>query len=99
MNRVEFNREKYKILHLERRKKRMEEIWLGSSTHENDTAVLVEHYGHHNIVSKKTNAILRPIKRSTESRPQEVIVPLNRALGRPCPVKNHIGKVKQLQRR
>ena len=90
-NKMNFNREKCKILHLGSRngmhKYRMGDTWLDSSICERDLGVLV--YNKLNMnqqcdkAAKKANAMLGCIARSIESRAREVIIPLYSALVRP----------------
>uniref|UniRef100_A0A670HWE4 Reverse transcriptase domain-containing protein n=1 Tax=Podarcis muralis TaxID=64176 RepID=A0A670HWE4_PODMU len=90
-NKMNFNREKYKVLHLgkknERHKYKMGDTWLESSTCEKDLGVLVDHKldmsQQCDAAAKKANAILGLINRSIASRSREVIVPLYSALVRP----------------
>uniref|UniRef100_A0A670HT18 Reverse transcriptase domain-containing protein n=1 Tax=Podarcis muralis TaxID=64176 RepID=A0A670HT18_PODMU len=88
---MNFNREKCKVLHLgkknERHKYKMGDTWLESSTCEKDLGVLVDHKldmsQQCDAAAKKANAILGCINRSIASRSREVIVPLYSALVRP----------------
>uniref|UniRef100_A0A670J9Y2 Reverse transcriptase domain-containing protein n=1 Tax=Podarcis muralis TaxID=64176 RepID=A0A670J9Y2_PODMU len=90
-NKMNFNREKCKVLHLgkknERHKYKMGDTWLESSTCEKDLGVLVDHKldmsQQCDAAAKKANAILGLINRSIASRSREVIVPLYSALVRP----------------
>uniref|UniRef100_A0A670K9H8 Reverse transcriptase domain-containing protein n=1 Tax=Podarcis muralis TaxID=64176 RepID=A0A670K9H8_PODMU len=90
-NKMNFNREKCKVLHLgkknERHKYKMGDTWLESSTCEKDLGVLVDHKldmsQQCDAAAKKANAILGCINRSIASRSREVIVPLYSALVRP----------------
>uniref|UniRef100_A0A670K135 Reverse transcriptase domain-containing protein n=1 Tax=Podarcis muralis TaxID=64176 RepID=A0A670K135_PODMU len=90
-NKMNFNREKCKVLHLgkknERHKYKMGDTWLESSTCEKDLGVLVDHKldmsQQCDAAAKKANAILGRINRSIASRSREVIVPLYSALVRP----------------
>uniref|UniRef100_A0A8D0DXF8 Reverse transcriptase domain-containing protein n=1 Tax=Salvator merianae TaxID=96440 RepID=A0A8D0DXF8_SALMN len=90
-NRMVFNKEKCKVLHLgkknEKNTYRMGGIWLNSSTSEKDLGVLVDHRLNMSqqceAAAKKANTILGCIKRSIESRSREVIIPLYSALVRP----------------
>uniref|UniRef100_UPI00109F2E4C uncharacterized protein LOC114596483 n=1 Tax=Podarcis muralis TaxID=64176 RepID=UPI00109F2E4C len=87
-NKMNFNREKCKVLHLgkknERHKYKMGDTWLESSTCEKDLGVLVDHKldmsQQCDAAAKKANAILGCINRSIASRSREVIVPLYSAL-------------------
>uniref|UniRef100_A0A670KJQ5 Reverse transcriptase domain-containing protein n=1 Tax=Podarcis muralis TaxID=64176 RepID=A0A670KJQ5_PODMU len=90
-NKMNFNREKCKVLHLgiknERHKYKMGDTWLESSTCEKDLGVLIDHKldmsQQCDAAAKKANAILGLINRSIASRSREVIVPLYSALVRP----------------
>ncbi|XP_077772840.1 uncharacterized protein LOC114582471 [Podarcis muralis] len=90
-NKMNFNREKCKVLHLgkkkERHKYKMGDTWLESSTCEKDLGVLVDHKldmsQQCDVAAKKANAILGCINRSIASRSREVRVPLYSALVRP----------------
>jgi len=90
-NKMNFNKEKCKILHLgrknERHKYRMGDTWLDSSTCERDLGVLVDDKLNMSqqcdVAAKKANAILGCINRSIVSRSKEVLIPLYSALVRP----------------
>uniref|UniRef100_A0A8D0DX11 Reverse transcriptase domain-containing protein n=1 Tax=Salvator merianae TaxID=96440 RepID=A0A8D0DX11_SALMN len=90
-NRMTFNREKCKVLHLGKKNDniqyRMGGISLSSSTCEKDLGVLVDHRLNMSqqcdAAAKKANTILGCIRRSIESRSREVIVPLYSSLVRP----------------
>uniref|UniRef100_A0A670IJS6 Reverse transcriptase domain-containing protein n=1 Tax=Podarcis muralis TaxID=64176 RepID=A0A670IJS6_PODMU len=90
-NKMNFNREKCKVLHLGKKKEshkyKMGDTWLESSTCEKDLGVLVDHKldmsQQCDVAAKKANAILGCINRSIASRSREVIVPLYSALVRP----------------
>lgn len=80
--RMEFDREKCQDRENARHKK-MGEAWLGSRIHGRDLGVLVNHKlsmcQQCDTAAKNAKAILGCINHSTESRSQEVIVPLGSA--------------------
>lgn len=90
-NRMVFNREKCKILHLGKNNEnstyKMGGICLSSSTGEKDLGVLVDHRLNMSqqceAAARRANTVLGCIKRSIESRSREVIIPLYSTLVRP----------------
>uniref|UniRef100_A0A803SME4 Reverse transcriptase domain-containing protein n=1 Tax=Anolis carolinensis TaxID=28377 RepID=A0A803SME4_ANOCA len=90
-NKMKFNRDKCKILHLGRKNEmqryRMGDAWFNSSMCEKDLGVLVDNKLNMSLqcdaAAKKANGILACINRSIVSRSREVMLPLYSALVRP----------------
>ncbi|KAG6930089.1 hypothetical protein G0U57_004388, partial [Chelydra serpentina] len=90
VNRMKFNKDKCKVLHLGRNNQfhtyRMGGDCLGRSTAERDLGVIVDHklnMSQCDAVAKKANLILGCINRCVVSKTREVILPLYSALVRP----------------
>ena len=90
-NRMKFNRDKCKVLHLGKRNQlhsyKMGDTWLSKTTSEKDLGIVVDHKLNMSqqcdVDTKKANAILGCINRSIVSRSHEVLVPSYSALVRP----------------
>uniref|UniRef100_A0A803T8E9 Reverse transcriptase domain-containing protein n=1 Tax=Anolis carolinensis TaxID=28377 RepID=A0A803T8E9_ANOCA len=90
-NKMKFNRDKCKILHLGRKNEmqryRMGDAWHNSSTCEKDLGVLMDNKLNMSLqcdaAAKKANGILACINRSIVSRSREVMLPFCSALVRP----------------
>ncbi|XP_061486439.1 uncharacterized protein LOC133386720 [Rhineura floridana] len=90
-NRMKFNRDKCKVLHLGKRNQmhsyKMGDAWLSSMTCEKDLGTVIDHKLNMSqqcdVAAKKANAVLGCINRSIVSKSREVLVPLYSALVRP----------------
>lgn len=90
-NKMSFNREKCKVVHLGRKNVghtyRMGDSWLGSSTSEKDLGVVIDNKLNMSqqceTAARRANAVLGCIRKSIISKTREVIIPLYSALVRP----------------
>ena len=90
-NRMKFNRDKCKILHLRKRNQfhsyKIGDTWISKTMSEKDLEIVVDHKlnmsQHCDVATKKANAILGCINRSVFSKSHKVLVPLYSALVRP----------------
>ena len=114
---IKFSRDKCEVLHLGKRNQmhsyEIGDTWLSNTISEKDLGIVVDHKlnmsQQGDVATKKTNAILGCINRSTVSKSCKVLIPLYSALIRPhlesCVqfwkphLKKDAEKLEQVQRR